>query len=411
MPSGARVQGNSVLLPNGKVLAVGGSAIYEDVYSATLGADLFDPAKGSWSSAGREVYARLYHSVALLLPDGTVAVAGSNPKRGIYEPHIEIYSPAYLFTTDAKGNTIRATRPVITAAPRSIGYGTGTFQVQTPNAAGTTTLPDVKSVVLVRPGSVTHAFDMEQRLVGLTFTAASGALTVNSPPNPNVAPPGFYLLFLLNKAGVPSIATFVQVSSHPTDKPPKGTITVPAGDVTIQAGQTVKFAATASDPDGSVSTDSWFFPAGKPATSSVLSPGTIVFSSAGTFTGSLTVVDNAGVNDPSPPTRTITVQPDKLGVKIISPLANATVKGSVAVTVSATGTTGGSNAFRFGVDIGSPPLATTTAPHQNLTVSGTSATFTWNSTPLPNGVHTLWVSCTDASGNFGSASEMVTVAN
>ena len=97
-----------MLLPNGKVLALGGSAKDEDVYSATLGADLFDPARGSWSSAGREAYARLYHSVALLLPDGTVAVAGSNPKRGTYEPHIEIYSPAYLFTTDAKGNTVRA---------------------------------------------------------------------------------------------------------------------------------------------------------------------------------------------------------------------------------------------------------------------------------------------------------------
>jgi hypothetical protein len=410
MPSGARIQGNSVLLPNGKLLALGGSAIDKDVYSATLGADLFDPASGSWSSAGREAYARLYHSVALLLPDGTVVVAGSNPKRGTYEPHIEIYSPAYLFTTDAKGNTVRAIRPVTTAAPASIGYGTGTFQVQTPNAPGTT-LPDVKSVVLVRPGSVTHAFDMEQRVVGLTFTATSGELTVNLPPNPNVAPPGFYLLFLLNKAGVPSIATFVQVSSHPTDKPPKGTITAPAGDMTIQAGQAVKFGGTASDTDGSVSTDSWFFPAGKRATSLVLDPGAIAFSSAGTFTASLTAVDNAGVNDPSPPIRTITVQPDKLDVKIVNPVANATVKGSVAVTVNATGTTGNTNGFRFGVDIGGPPLATTNMPNQLLTVSGTSATFTWNSTQRANGVHTFWVSCTDASGNFGTASELVTVAN
>ena len=116
-------------------------------------------------------------------------------------------------------------------------------------------------------------------------------------------------------------------------------------------------------------------------------------------------------DDPTPPTRTITVQPDKLSLKIVSPLANATVKGSVAVTVSATGSTGGPNAFRFGVDIGGPPLATTTAPHQVLEASGSSATFTWNSAQQANGLHTLWVSCTDANGNFGSASEMVTVAN
>src|SRR5260370_25618737 len=127
MPSGARVQGNAVLLPNGKVLALGGSVQYEDVNSATLGADLYDPATGLWSSAGTAIYARLYHSTAILLPDATVVSAGSNPQRGIYEQHIEIYSPAYLFTTDANGNTIWATRPVIQSTPSSIGYGTGTF--------------------------------------------------------------------------------------------------------------------------------------------------------------------------------------------------------------------------------------------------------------------------------------------
>src|SRR5262249_46908078 len=89
MPSGARVQGDAVLLPNGKVLALGGSVQYEDVNSATLGADLFDPAiipwsSASWSSAGTAGYARLYHSVALLLPDATVLSAGSNPQRGSY---------------------------------------------------------------------------------------------------------------------------------------------------------------------------------------------------------------------------------------------------------------------------------------------------------------------------------------
>ena len=72
---------------------------------------------------------------------------------------------------------------------------------------------------------------------------------------------------------------------------------------------------------------------------------------------------------------------------------------------------GNSSAFRFGVDIEGPPLATTNTPNQLLTVSGTSATFTWPSTQQANGVHTLWVSCTDANGNFGIANEMVTVAN
>jgi len=199
------------------VLALGGSAYNEDVTTASLTADLFDPGTGTFSSAGAGAYPRLYHSVALLLPDATVWVAGGNPTRGTYEQHMEIYSPAYLFTTDADGNTIPATQPTITSVtpPQGIGYG-GSFQVQTPNAA------DIASVVLVRPGSVTHAFDMDQRLVGLSFTAGDGLLNVNGPANGNIAPPGYYMLFILNKAGVPSVATFVQVSPAPTARAPAG---------------------------------------------------------------------------------------------------------------------------------------------------------------------------------------------
>src|SRR4029077_6859838 len=234
--------------------ALGGSSTNEDVTTATLGADLYDPATGKWSSAGTCSYARLYHSTAILLPDATVVSAGSNPQRGTYEQHIEVYSPAYLFTTDANGNTIWATRPVIQSTPAHIGYGTGSFQVQTQDAA------KIPSVVLVRPGSVTHAWNMEQRVVGLAFTATSGALTVKFPPNSNVAPPGYYMLFLLNNAGVPSVASFVQILNYPTDQPPTGTITAPTGNLTIRAGQAVNFAATAYDADGSVSAYSWYFP-------------------------------------------------------------------------------------------------------------------------------------------------------
>jgi hypothetical protein len=188
-------------------------------------------------------------------------------------------------------------------APLRIGYNLVPFQVQTPDAL------NIQSVVLVKPGSDTHAYDMEQRLVGLPFTPTSGALTVTAPPNSNVAPPGYYMLFVLNRAGVPSVARFVQVSQNPTDQLPKGTITAPSGDVTIKAGQAVNFAGTATDADGSVKTYSWFFPEGTPDSSTMPNPGAIVFPNAGTYVVSLTVVDDKGVNDPSPPTRTVTVQP------------------------------------------------------------------------------------------------------
>jgi hypothetical protein len=189
-----RIEMNAVILPNGKVLALGGSALDEDVTSASLNADLYDPAKNTFSSAGANAYPRLYHSLALLLPDATVWVGGGNPARGTYEKHMEIYTPAYLF----QPNGARAIRPSISSAPSVISWGKP-FTVKTPNAA------TITSVVLVRNGAVTHAFNMDQRLVGMSFTAGVGVLTVTAPPNGNIAPPGYYMLFLVNNSGVPSV--------------------------------------------------------------------------------------------------------------------------------------------------------------------------------------------------------------
>jgi hypothetical protein len=298
--SAPRIELNAVLLPSGRVLALGGSVQDNVASTASLGADLFDPETETWTPAGIARYARLYHSVALLLPDATVWTAGSNPSRGVWEPHMEIYSPAYLFTTDAVGNTVRAPRPTISSAAGVAGYG-ASFTVNTPDAA------DITRVVLVRPGAATHAFDMEQRVVGLTFTRGTGALSVVAPPDPRVAPPGYYMLFLLNSRGVPSVARFVQLSRFPANQPPVGRIVTPAGDVTVPVGGTVTFAGDGTDADGSVTQFSWVLPGGTPITSAAQNPGGVTFSTPGTYVASLTVADNVGVNDPSPPTRTITV--------------------------------------------------------------------------------------------------------
>jgi len=203
-----RIEMNATILADGKVLATGGSLNDEDTTTASLNADLYDPATSTFSSAGANSYARLYHSVSLLLPNGTVWLAGGNPQSGTYEHNMEIYEPAYLFTTDSTGNVIYAPRPSISSAPNTIGYGSS-FTVQTPNAAS------ISSVALIRNGSPTHAFDMDQRYVRLSFTAGSGALTVTAPPNGNIAPPGYYMLFLVDNSGVPSIANFVQVIAQP----------------------------------------------------------------------------------------------------------------------------------------------------------------------------------------------------
>jgi hypothetical protein len=302
--SGARIEMNATLLPNGKVLASGGSARDEDGSTAIQQADLFDPDTQTWSSAGTAAFPRLYHSVAMLLPDATVVTAGSNPERGVYDQRIEIWTPPYLFTETGAP----APRPRITAVPNVIGYNSA-ISVQTPDAA------DIASVVLMRPGSPTHAFDMEQRLIGLTFTPGGGTLTVASPPTPNIAPPGYYMMFILNSRGVPSIARFVQLTPLPNDQPPTGTMTQPATDVTVEAGQPVTFTATAVDADGTVPTYAWIFPQGTPA--SLIAPSgapvDVTFPTPGTYVVSLTVVDNDGVNDPSPDTRVVTVTPAATG--------------------------------------------------------------------------------------------------
>ena len=195
-----RIEMNAVILPNGKVLALGGSLYDEQNSTASLNADLYDPVSNTFSSAGVYVYPRLYHSVALLLPDGTVWSAGGNPSRGHYVPQQEIYKPSYLFNPDGTA----ATRPTVTSAPSSISYSSA-FTVQTPDSA------NVSKVVLVRNGNVTHAFGMDQRLVELSFTPDIGSISVTAPPNGNIAPPGYYMLFILNNSGVPSIAKFVQI--------------------------------------------------------------------------------------------------------------------------------------------------------------------------------------------------------
>ena len=102
--SQARIEMNAVILPNGKVLAVGGSVNDEDTGSLSLNADLYDPGSNTFSSAGANASERLYHSVALLLPDATVWLAGGNPTRGSYNNTIEIYQPAYLFNPTVAGH-------------------------------------------------------------------------------------------------------------------------------------------------------------------------------------------------------------------------------------------------------------------------------------------------------------------
>jgi len=199
--SRARVEMNAVLLPNGKVLAIGGSANDEDKGTASLTADLYDPATNSFSQVASNKNPHLYHSTGVLLPDGSVVLSGGNPAQGEFEPSIEIYKPSYFFNADGSA----ATRPSLTATPASITYG------QTFSA---TTNGNIASVVLIRESAATHAFDMSQRLVGLNFAVSGTTIGIAAPPNANIAPPGPYLLFVVDKNGVPSVGQVVMVAAQ-----------------------------------------------------------------------------------------------------------------------------------------------------------------------------------------------------
>ena len=197
----ARTYHTMVVLPDGNVLVTNGGPTTDavGVNNAIHQAELWSPATQQFSRLASMVAPRLYHSTALLLPDGRVLVAGSGRFSGTDAPtdqlSSEIYSPPYLFN---------GTRPVISSAPTAWQYATN-VSITTPDAV------QITSAALIRLGAVTHAFDQNQRYVPLTFQQATGGLTVQSPSSANLAPPGYYMLFIVNATGVPSVASMIQI--------------------------------------------------------------------------------------------------------------------------------------------------------------------------------------------------------
>jgi hypothetical protein len=208
---------NTVLLPDLSMVTVGGGAgEFGEAQEYSVIAprerqgvrprrqvELFDPATEKWHLGPAQREDRAYHSTALLLPDGRVWSAGDD-----YNPHGgrrhagypmgdtgEVYSPPYLF---------RGERPRLASAPRRLSWGES-FTVETGG-------PAVTSAVLAAPASVTHANDMHQRILPLTVGPGSGSATITAPSEPNVAPPGWYMLFVLDAKGVPSVAKWVRLA-------------------------------------------------------------------------------------------------------------------------------------------------------------------------------------------------------
>ena len=197
-----RVHANGVLLPDGRVLVVGGMSSYghgSDMHghdSTVCEAELYDPTTNTWTRMAAQQKARLYHSTAILLPDGRVISMGSNPGAKQIERSIEVFSPPYLF---------RGERPVIAGSPEQITHGQP-FHISVDHAHS------IGQVVLMRPEVQTHVTNTDQRLLELEFSvAADETLEIQGPSTPAHMPRGFCLLFVLTSDGVPSVGKFLKI--------------------------------------------------------------------------------------------------------------------------------------------------------------------------------------------------------
>jgi fibronectin type 3 domain-containing protein len=305
-----RAYHNLTMLPDGTVLASGGGSRSDgvDISHAVLPAEIWNPDTETWTTVDSLTNGRLYHSTALLLPDGRVLMAGGGALpccAQVNQTNAEIYSPPYLF---------KGARPAITSAPANVAYGS-TFDVTTPDAA------QVSKVSLIRFPSVTHAFDMNQRFQFLNFSTGSGKLTVQAPANANLAPPGDYMLFILDGNGVPSVASFVRFATAAGDTTPP---TAPTGlSATAGSGQVALSWNAASDAGGILrynvhrATTAGFTPStanriAQPSGTTYTDPGL----ASGTYFYKVTAEDNSGnVGAPSnEASATVTAPPPPTGL-------------------------------------------------------------------------------------------------
>jgi hypothetical protein len=391
-----RRQFNLTVLADGSVLATGGNssgAGLVDLSAGVYPAEQWNPATGQWKTLAAMQVTRQYHSTALLLPDGRVLSAGGGicgtcDQVGYLAKNAEIFSPPYLFQADGTP----APRPSIDSAPTSVSYG-ASMDIATGSAAS------IRKVALVRLGAVTHSDNMEQRYVPLSYTAGASSLTATAPANANIAPPGYYMLFIIDANGVPSVASMVNVQA--ANSLPAVTLTQPANGATFAAPATVNLAATASDTDGTVSKVEFFNGATKLGEDTT-SPYS--FSWSGVDAGSYTLTaratdDRGGTTTSNSATITVTAGNAPPTVSITSPADGAIFPWKPTITITATAGDPDGNVTKVEFLNGSTVVGQdTTAPYS----------FTWRN--VSQGGHVLTARATDNAGAVTtSASVSITV--
>jgi Domain of unknown function (DUF1929) len=196
--SQTRYWASGTVMADGRVVITGGSLVANQLQGVALAAEIWDPATGAWSFGASATIPRLYHSNGLLLPDGSVITAGGGAPGPVKNLNAEIYFPSYLY--DSSGQP--AVRPTFTIAQSVVSVG-GTI-TGTVGAADT-----ISRITFVRTGSATHSTNLDQRLVSLPFTQTGQAISATLPSGALTLPPGYYMIFAFNSAGVPAIASIV----------------------------------------------------------------------------------------------------------------------------------------------------------------------------------------------------------
>ena len=370
----ARRQENAVILPDGKVFIVGGSSGsgFDDSTNPVLPTEMWDPATGQFTQMASIAAYRGYHSTALLLPDGRVVSTGGN----LGGVNGQTFSPPYLFA---------GPRPAISSAPTGVGYGQTAF-IGTPDAA------NITQVTWLRTGSTTHTFDESARFMRLNFTRTNGGLNVTMPASGNVAPPGYYMLFLLSGAGVPSVAKIIQITQS------GGATGTLAGAVTNTSGSPLNgVQVTTGGASASTAADGSYT-----LTNVNAGSATVTASLSGYQSASQSATVTAGNTGSVPTIQLAPLNSGAITGSVVdnggNAIAGATVRGGGLTTV-----TGGNGAFALNnVPAGTVTLVASAPGFQPASETVTvTAGNTANASPMTLGSNAGSVTgkVTDASGN------------
>ncbi len=197
-----RFWATATVLADGKVGVTGGSSKANALVDVAYHIQIWDPATGAWTTGAAATKPRLYHSVALLLPDASVLTGAGGSPGPVTERNAEIYYPPYLYRNDGSGQP--APRPTLVAAPTGLVIGANVTATVGPNDV-------ISRVTFIRAGSVTHSTNIDQRFFDLPFTQTGASITATLPTDSKVLVPGYYMMFVFQN-GAPSVSKTIRVT-------------------------------------------------------------------------------------------------------------------------------------------------------------------------------------------------------